>query len=63
MSFGPKLDPLPALYLPGEQVVVALEFVAEGDEFERELAIYVEEPKGIRPLKLTVKNAPHESTP
>jgi hypothetical protein len=63
VSFGPKLDPLPTVYLPGEQIIVALEFVAEGEEFERELEVFVEEPKGVRPIRIAVKNAPREPLP
>lgn len=61
MSFGPKLDPLPAVCSPGEEVVVSLEFVPEDEEFEREVEVYVEEPTGIRTIKVTVKSAPRES--
>lgn len=58
MSFGPKLDPLPAVYCPGEQIVVALEFDAPSVGFERQVEIFVEEPNGLRPIRITVKDAP-----
>ena len=60
MSFGPKLNQLPAVCSPGAEVVITLEFVADDEEFERELTIFVEEPGGIRSMKVTVKGAPKE---
>lgn len=62
MSFGPKLHELPALCSPGEEVTFTLEFVPDDEEFEREFDIYVEEPTGIRTMKVTVKSAPREAT-
>jgi hypothetical protein len=61
VSFGPKLDPLPAVCSPGEEVVVTLEFVPDDEEFKRELDIYLEEATGLRTIKVTVKSAPKES--
>jgi hypothetical protein len=60
VSFGPKLNQLPATCSPGEEVPVTLEFVPDDEEFERELTIYVEEPGGIRPINVTVKSPPHD---
>lgn len=61
MSFGPKLLELPAECSPGEEIVITLEFTPKFEEFEREIEIYVEEPTGIRAIKLTVKSALRES--
>jgi hypothetical protein len=61
LSFGPKLDQLPAASSPNEEVIVTLEFAPNALEFEREATIYVEEPNGIRTLKITVQSAPRES--
>jgi hypothetical protein len=57
MSFGSKLDTLPAAIAPGEEAIATLEFVPESLDFEREVEVYVEEPEGIRTLKLRVKGA------
>ena len=58
MSFGPKLQELPAEYSPGEEVIVTLEFTPQIEQFEQEIEIYVEEPEGIRQIKATVKSIP-----
>lgn len=59
MSFGAKLPQLPAEYSPNEEIIVTLEFTSQFAEFNREIEIYVEEVGGTRPIKLTVKSAPH----
>lgn len=63
MSFGPKLDTLPATCSPNEEIVVTMQFVPGSEAFERELTIYVEELAGIRPIKVTVKSDPQRATP
>ncbi len=61
MSFGPKLEPLPATFSPNQEVVVSLEFAPPGEDFQRHLELYVEEPAGSRAIALTVKSAPREA--
>jgi hypothetical protein len=60
MSFGPKLDTLPAAIAPGEEVIATLEFVPRFPDFQREVEVYVEDPEGLRTITFTVKSAPRE---
>lgn len=63
MSFGSKLDKLPAACPPGGEIIVTLELTSTAAAFEREIEIYVEEPGGTRPIKATVISAPRGPAP
>ena len=54
MSFGSELENWPFLVPPGDEILVTVELIPGSEEFERQATIYVEKPKGIRRLELTI---------
>ncbi len=56
MSFGPKLDPLPASVPPGDEVIATLSFTPAGPSFAQEAEIYLEEPSGLRVVTVVARS-------
>jgi hypothetical protein len=48
---------LPAAVAPNEEVIATLEFTPQSAEFQNHVAVYVEDPAGVRTLTLTVNSA------
>ncbi len=58
MSFGPKLDVLPAVVAAHSTITATFQFTPNDTTFERETEIYVEDLGGLTVLKMRARSAP-----
>jgi hypothetical protein len=56
LSFGPKLEPLPATVPPGEEVIATLSFKPTTENFSQEAEIFLEEPDGTRIVTVVARS-------
>jgi hypothetical protein len=56
LSFGPKLEPLPATVPPGGEAIATLSFTPKTENFSQEAEIFLEEPDGTRTVTVVARS-------